>query len=251
MDPITILLVVVGCVIVGGVFASLGVHLLPVGGAPAAMGTATGIATGTIMLMLGAAVTGLFTASTVATFSTNILLVSFSGAVGSWIMMGVTMLMANVIYVFGSGLVPVSGRVEVDPITKEPQTPYKTPQCDGHGIPTVSYISGMAGAFIGGFGGAIMYFALLNYAFPAERLVELFAWELGKAATVSATMAAIAAIGIFVANAILAAYNIGGTIEGFHDPKFKRLPKALFSCFFVSLFCGVFVCVVALLGGLI
>ncbi len=233
MDPITILLVVVVCVIVGGVFASLGVHLLPVGGAPAAMGTATGIATGTIMLMLGAAVTGLFTASTVATFSKNILLVALSGAVGSWIMMGVTMLMANIIYAFGAGVVPVSGRVEVDPITKEPQTPYKTPQCDGHGVPNVSYISGMVGAFIGGFGGAFMYFALLNYA------------------KFEPTMAAIAAIGIFVANAILAAYNIGGTIEGFHDPKFKRLPKALFSCFFVSLFCGVFVGMVAFIGGLI
>lgn len=233
MDPITILLVIVGCVIVGGVFASLGVHLLPVGGAPAAMGTATGIATGTIMLMLGAAVTGLFTASTVATFSDKILLVSLSGAVGAWIMMGVTMLMANVIYTLGTGIVPVSGRVEVDPITKEPQTPYKTPQCDGHGVPNVSYISGMVGAFIGGFGGAIIYFALLNYA------------------KFEPTMAAIAAIGIFVANAILAAYNIGGTIEGFHDPKFKRLPKALFSCFFVSLFCGVFVWVIAFTGGLI
>lgn len=249
MEPITLFIIVV-CVIVGGVLASLGVHLLPVGGAPAAMGTATGIATGTIMLMLGAAVTGLFTASTVATFSKNILLVSLSGAVGSWIMMGVTMLMANVLYVFGAGVVPTCGRVEVDPLFKEEHKSFKTPMTDGHGVPNVSYISGMVGAFVGGFGGAFMYFGLLNYAFPAVRLTQVFG--LGEeAAIVSAAMAAIAAIGIFVANAILAAYNIGGTIEGFHDPKFKRFPKALFSCFFVSLFCGGIVCAIALLGGLL
>ncbi|MDI6810726.1 MAG: tetrahydromethanopterin S-methyltransferase subunit D [archaeon] len=233
MEPITALLVVVICVILGGEFASIGVHLIPVGGAPAAMGTATGIATGTIQLMLGAAVVGLFTASSVATFTNSILLVSLSGAVGAMMMMGVVMLMANIIYAFGAGVVPVSGRVAVDPITRESQTEYKTPQTDGHGVPNVSYISGMVGALIGGAGGALMYFALLNYAnFPAG-------------------VAGIAAISIFVANAIIAAYNIGGTIEGFHDPKFKRIPKAIFSSFFVSLFCGIFVWLTANLGGLL
>jgi len=204
------------------------------------MGTATGIATGTIMLMLGAAMCGLFTASSVAamvgpeeTLSIRILLVSLSGAVGAWLMMGVTMLMANIIYVFGTGIVPVSGRVDVDPITKEPQLAYKTPQCDGHGVPNVSYISGMVGALLGGFGGAFMYFGLLNYA------------------NFEPTMAGVTAMGIFVANAIIAAYNIGGTIEGFHDPKFKRLPKALITCFVISLFCGVFVWLAANLGGLL
>lgn len=228
MEPI--LLVV--CVLAGGVLASLGVHLLPVGGAPAAMGTATGVATGTVMLMLGAAMCGLFTASSVATFSGNILLVSLSGGVGSWLMMGVTMLMANLLYVFGTGIVPVSGRVDVDPITGESQKEYKTPQCDGHGVPNVSYISGMIGALFGGFGGALMYFGLLNYA------------------NFEPTMAGVAAMGIFVSNAIIAAYNIGGTIEGFQDPKFKRLPKALLTCGVISLFCGVLVWVVANFGGL-
>jgi len=231
MEPI--LLIIVVCVVLGGVLASLGVHLLPVGGAPAAMGTATGVATGTVMLMLGAAMCGLFTASSVAAFSDNILLVSLSGAIGAWLMMGVTMLVANVVYVFGAGVVPVAGRVEVDPITRQLQTPYKTPQCDGHGVPNVCYISGMAGALLGGFGGAFMYFALLNYAH------------------FEATAAGVIAMGIFVANAIIAAYNIGGTIEGFHDPKFKRLPKALITCFVISLFCGVFVVMAATLGGLI
>ncbi len=252
MDPIAALLILV-CVIVGGLLASLGVHMIPVGGAPAAMGTATGIATGTVQLMFGAALTGLFTASTVATFFETpsplaLVLVALSGAVGAMLMLSFTMLFANMLYVFGAGVVPVSGRVEVDPITKEPQAPYKTPQTDGHGVPNVSYISGWIGAFLGGFGGALMYFVLKNYAFPASLFAEL---GTADAETVSAAAAGIAAAGIFVANAILSAYNIGGTIEGFHDPKFKRLPKALISCAVVSALCGLCVIIASwgLMGG--
>jgi len=231
MEPVMMILIV-GCVVIGGLLASLGAHLLPVGGAPAAMGTATGIATGTVQIMLGAVMTGLFTAASVATFSDSILLVSLSGAVGATVMMCVVMLMANILYAFGCGVVPVSGRVDVDPITKEPQAPYKTPQTDGHGVPNVVYVSGTIGGFLAGFAGALMYYALLNYAH------------------FSAGLAAIVALSIFVANAILAAYNIRGTIEGFHDPKFKRLPKALISSFAVSLLCGIVVLLAAtILGG--
>lgn len=230
MEPVMIL--IVGYVVIGGVLASLGAHLMPVGGAPAAMGTATGIATGTVQIMLGAAMTGLFTAASVGTYTDSLLLVSLSGAAGSMIMICVVMFMANVVYAFGGGVVPVSGRVEVDPITKEPQTPYKTPQTDGHGVPNVAFVSGTMGGFLGGFGGALMYYTLLNYAH------------------FSAGAAAIVALSIFVANAILAAYNIRGTIEGFHDPKFKRLPKALISSFVVSLLCGIVVVLATtLLGG--
>lgn len=231
MEPVLMILIV-GCVVIGGLLASLAAHLLPVGGAPAAMGTATGIATGTVQLMLGSVMTGLFTAATVATFSDRLLLVTLSGAVGATVVICVVMFMANIICVFGCGIVPISGRVEVDPITKEPQAPYKTPQTDGHGVPNVVFVSGIMGGFLAGFAGALMYYALLNYA------------------DFSASLAAIAALSIFVANAILAAYNIRGTIEGFHDPKFKRLPKALISSFAVSLLCGIVVLLAAtILGG--
>lgn len=231
MEP-TILLIVLVSVIVGGVLASFGVHLLPVGGAPAAMGTATGIATGAIMLMYGSALCGLFTAATVAMFSNKILLVALSGAVGAMVMTSILLLFANVVYIFGTGCVPVSGRVPVDPITKEPQTPYKTPQTDGHGVPNVCYISGVTGAFIGGFGGALIYFALINYA------------------ALTSAMAGVLAMGVILANAIIAAYNIRGTIEGFHDPKFKTTPKALLVCFVASLLCGIAI-VLALTTGVI
>lgn len=231
MEP-TILLIVLVCVILGGVLASLGVHLLPVGGAPAAMGTATGIATGAIMLMFGSALTGLFTAATVAMFSNSIVLVALSGAVGAMLMVSIIFLFANVTYIFGAGCVPVSGRVAVDPITKELQTPYKTPQTDGHGLPSVCLISGIIGGFIGGFGGAFIYFALINYA------------------KLEYAMAGVLAMGIILANAIIAAYNIRGTIEGFHDPKFRTTPKALLVCFVASLLCGIAI-VLALTTGVI
>jgi tetrahydromethanopterin S-methyltransferase subunit D len=231
MEPVLMILIVV-LVVIGGLLASLAAHLLPVGGAPAAMGTATGIATGTVQIMLGAAMTGLFTAASVATFTKSLALVALSGAVGATVMISVVMFMANILYAFGCGVVPISGRVDVDPITKEPQAPYKTPQTDGHGVPNVVFVSGMMGGFIGGFGGALMYYALLNYA------------------GFSAGTAAIGALSIFVANAIIAAYNIRGTIEGFHDPKFKRLPFSMVTSLVVSLLCGIVVVAAAtVLGG--
>ena len=46
--------------IVGGVLIGFGVHFVPVGGAPAAMGQAPGIATGVAMLAAGGGLAGLF-----------------------------------------------------------------------------------------------------------------------------------------------------------------------------------------------
>jgi len=217
------LIYIVVYVTIGGVLGSLAAHLCPVGGAPAAMGTATGIATGTIQILLGAVVTGLFTAATVSTFTNNIVLVMISGAVGATIMMQVTMFFANILYGFGCGITPTSGRVAVDPITKADQTSYKTPQTDGHGIPDVVFISGTLGGFSGGAGGALMYYTLLHYAH----------FTYGTAV--------IAALGIFVASAIIASYNIRGTIEGFQDPKFKRVHLALIPTVVISILCSLVV----------
>jgi tetrahydromethanopterin S-methyltransferase subunit D len=200
---------IVGYVMIGGALGSLAAHLCPVGGAPAAMGTATGIATGTVQILLGAVVTGLFTAATVSSFTSNIL------------------------YGFGCGVLPISGRVAVDPITKAPQAEYKTPQTDGHGVPDVVFVSGILGGLTGGFGGALIYFTLLYYS------------------NFSYGTAVIVALSIFVANAILAAYNVRGTIEGFQDPKFKKLPNELIPSIVVSFFCGLVVLAATIaLGGL-
>ena len=61
-------------------------------------------------------------------------------------------------------------------------------------------------------------------------------------ATVSiaaATLAGIFALGTFFINSVVASYNIGGTIEGFHDPKFKRLPRGALACIIASLVIGI------------
>lgn len=47
-------------IIIGGVLVAFGVHFVPVGGAPAAMGQSPGIATGVAMLAAGVGLAGLF-----------------------------------------------------------------------------------------------------------------------------------------------------------------------------------------------
>jgi tetrahydromethanopterin S-methyltransferase subunit D len=52
-------------------------------------------------------------------------------------------------------------------------------------------------------------------------------------------LSAIFAVGIFFVNAVIPSYNIGGTIEGFHDPKFKKLPKAIVVSLIVTFMCAI------------
>ena len=202
------------CVVIAGIIMGGGVHFIPVGGAPAAMATATGVGTGTAMLAAGA-------------------------AVGSMLMMGITMLIGNFIYIFGVGVVPASGKAAVDPITKWNQEKYKTPGTEGHGIPTVCYISGIIGGLLGGAGGGLVYWAINEFA---------TANMTGFDATVIAGLAAILSVGMFFINSVTASYNIGGTIEGFVDPKFKRLPTGILACAIVSLVAAIFM--VLMIGGI-
>ena len=61
MDPITLIIILLG-VTIGGLLIGLGVHFVPVGGAPAAMAQATGIGTGTTMLAFSSGALGLISA---------------------------------------------------------------------------------------------------------------------------------------------------------------------------------------------
>ncbi|MDF0591197.1 tetrahydromethanopterin S-methyltransferase subunit D [Candidatus Methanocrinis natronophilus] len=215
-------LVYVFQIIIGGLLVGVGVHFVPVGGAPAAMAQATGVGTGTVQLATGSGLTGLISAGLMMSVAPdNMLLIVMSGAVGAMIMINVTMLVGNWSYVYAVGVPPVSGKVDYDPITKDPQPPYIAPGTVGHGVPTVSYVSGTIGGLMGGAGGSLIYYALMNINGISG-------------------LSAFFAIGIFVVNAVIASYNIQGTIEGFHDPKFKRLPKAIQSCFVATLIIGIF-----------
>jgi len=211
MDAISALIPLIEITIAGAII-NASVHLIPVGGAPAAMATSTGVGTGTTQLAAGAGFTGLMgaavMASNVGLSLTGIALILISGAVSSMIMLGVTMLIGQLIYVFGVGVVPAADKCEIDPITKDPQKPYVTPGTTGHGVPTVCFISGLIGAALGGIGGALAYIALRKLGLEPG-------------------VAGMLAVGFFFINAVIASYNIGGTIEGFHDPKFKKLPNGV------------------------
>ena len=148
------------------------------------------------------------------------------------LMIGITMLVGNLVYVWGVGVVPASAKVEVDPITKYEQSKFVTPGTEGHGIPTVCFVSGIIGGALGGIGGGLIYWALYEALaiLPGYQLSLLLG---GGVSLSAAAVAAIFAVGVFFVNAVVASYNIGGTIEGFHDPKFKRLPKGvsgMFNC---------------------
>jgi len=231
MDPLTLIVAITA----GGVLIGGGVHFIPVGGAPAAIATATGVGTGTAMLAAGSGLTGLITAA--AMTGQPLWMILAAGAVGSMLMIGITMLVGNLIYVYGVGCVPVSAKVDVDPITKLQQSKYVTPGTEGHGIPTVCYVSGIIGGALGGIGGGLIYYALNS------TLAGLAYGVAGAAA-----LAGIFAVGIFFINAVVASYNIGGTIEGFHDPKFKRVPRGILGCLIASLVTGI-VAILLVYGG--
>lgn len=239
MDP----LLLIGAVTVGGVLIGGGVHFLPVGGAPAAIATATGVGTGTAMLAAGSAMTGLITAA--AATGSPLELVLLAGAAGSALMISITMLVGNWVYIWGVGTIPVSAKVKRDPITGLDQEKYVSPGTEGHGIPTVCFVSGVIGGLLGGIGGGLIYYFLYT------GLVELPAYALlpGQTTSVSAAMmAGIFALGVFFVNSVIASYNIGGTIEGFHDPKFKRLPRGALGCIVASIVIGI-IGVLLLQGG--
>lgn len=222
-------------IIIGGVLIGFGVHFVPVGGAPAAMGQNPGIATGVAMLAAGAGLAGLFAGSWAAELGLAVAL--FSGAIGGALMMAITCLMVNVIYVFGMGIPAASGKVDKDPITGDTFTEYKSQGTEGHGLPFVSYIGGVIGGFLGGLGGTLIYYELLMVY---ERLFPtLLDAKTEAIMPVAVSLAGVFAIGMFLVNAVLTAYNITGTIEGPHDPKFKRWPRVIFASAAATAICGV------------
>jgi len=218
-------------IILGAALIAFGVHFVPVGGAPAAMGQAPGIATGVAMLATGAGLAGLFGGAWAAEFGLAVSLVG--GAIGGGLMMAITCLMVNMSYVFGMGIPPASGKVAKDPLTGYTQPEYKSQGTEGHGLPFISYVGGVIGGLLGGLGGTLIYYELLE--FYNATLPEIV---LGDVVPLSVGIAGIVAVGMFLVIAVLSAYNITGTIEGPHDPKFKRFPRAIIAAILASAACG-------------
>ncbi len=228
-------------VIIGGVLVGFGVHFVPVGGAPAAMGQAPGIATGVAMLAAGAGLAGLFGGA----FAVNLGLVTavIAGGIGGALMMAITCLFVTLIYTYGMGIPSASGKVKADPITGDSMVEYKSQGTEGHGLPFSSFVGGVIGGFLGGLGGTLIYYALLRVY--ESKLPVLLGGLPANIEPVAVSLAGIFAIGLFLVNAVLAAYNITGTTEGFHDPKFARFPRAIVATLAASAVIGVVAILVA------
>lgn len=221
-------------IIIGGVLIGFGTHFVPVGGAPAAMGQAPGIATGVAMLAAGAGLAGLFGGAWAA--EQGLVVATVTGGVGGGLMMAITCMMVNFVYVFGMGIPAASGKVAKDPITGDTQAEFKSQGTEGHGLPFVSFVGGVIGGFLGGAGGTLIYLQLLNlYEATLPALMKVPEAQVMPIAVAAAGMFA---VGLFLVNAVLTAYNITGTIEGPHDPKFKRWPRAIVASAVASAMCG-------------
>ena len=221
-------------IIVGGVMIGFGTHFVPVGGAPAAMGQAPGIATGVAMLAAGAGLAGLFGGAWAA--EQGMVVAVVTGGIGGGLMMAITCMMVNFVYVFGMGIPAASGKVLNDPITGDSQAEYKSQGTEGHGLPFVSFVGGVIGGILGGAGGTLIYIELLSLyeaTFPT-----LMGATAAQVLPVAVAVAGMFAVAMFLVNAVLTAYNITGTIEGPHDPKFKRWPRAIVASAVASALCG-------------
>ncbi|MEI7648079.1 MAG: tetrahydromethanopterin S-methyltransferase subunit D [Methanomicrobiales archaeon] len=221
-------------IIVGGVLIGFGTHFVPVGGAPAAMGQAPGIATGVAMLAAGAGLAGLFGGAWAA--NQGMVVATVTGGIGGGLMMAITCMMVNFVYVYGMGIPAASGKVLHDPITGDSQAEYKSQGTEGHGLPFVSFVGGVIGGILGGAGGTLIYLELLGLyqaTFP-----KMMGATAAQVLPVAVSIAGMFAVAMFLVNAVLTAYNITGTIEGPHDPKFKRWPRAIVASAVASALCG-------------
>jgi len=221
-------------VVIGGVLIGFGTHFVPVGGAPAAMGQAPGIATGVAMLAAGAGLAGLFGGAWAA--EQGLVVAVVTGGIGGGLMMAITCMMVNFVYVFGMGIPSASGKVAKDPITGDTQAEYKSQGTEGHGLPFISFVGGVIGGILGGAGGTLIYIELLTLY--EETLPGVMNITSEQVMPIAVSAAGMFAVGLFLVNAVLTAYNITGTIEGPHDPKFKRWPRSIVASAVASALCG-------------
>jgi tetrahydromethanopterin S-methyltransferase subunit D len=156
IDPTTLMNILL--IAISGTLICLGVHFVPVGGAPAAMAQATGIGTGTVELAAGSGLVGLLTGAYMYANVDNapMSLVLAAGAMGSMIMISSAMFAASLVYAYGVGVPFASAQTKKDPITGARQDLYMSKGTQGHGLPTVCFVSGVIGAALGGIGGALI-----------------------------------------------------------------------------------------------
>ena len=153
-------------------------------------------------------------------------IIVLAGAIGSMIMMSVTMFFSNIIHIYGIGVPLASSNFEKDPITGFEQERYVSPGTTGHGIPTISFFSGLIGSFLGGVGGSLAFGSIYS----------IFSTHLNYSTLINGTVSTIFSLLLFFIVAVVASYNIGGTIQGVLDEKFKqKIIPGTISCFLISI----------------
>jgi tetrahydromethanopterin S-methyltransferase subunit D len=228
----TLILLIIAQTLIG-----VGVHFIPVGGAPAALSTTAGVPTGAPMITIGMGITGILVTSSV--IGNPIPIVLLSGMSASMLMMAITMFFSNLVHVYGVGVTIASSAFKKDPLTSVKQEEYVSPGTTGHGIPTISFISGLIGSLLGGLGGSLLYVTIYTVLTSTVSYIN-------QAGIISALLTLL----VFFVVAVMSSYNIGGTIQGFFDKKFKSKIK---SGFMASLLTSILVAVIyiIILGGLI
>jgi tetrahydromethanopterin S-methyltransferase subunit D len=182
-----------------------------------------------VELAAGSGLVGLITASYMYAYEplASMALVMAAGAMGSMVMLASTMFAGSLVYAYGVAVPFASAQVKKDPITGQRQDTYISKGTQGQGIPTICFVSGVVGAGLGGAGGGLIYFSLMQIYTPLI-------------AASAAAVAGVFTMGVFYVNSVIPSYGVGGTIEGIHDPKFRRvIGKDVFTSFAISLLCGV------------
>jgi tetrahydromethanopterin S-methyltransferase subunit D len=196
--------------IIGSSLIGVGVHFIPVGGAPAALSTSAGIPTGAPMITVSLGITAILSVITVIDQPEYIMILY--GILGSMIMISVIMFFSNIMHAYGVGVPIASSNFEKDPLTGFEQEDYVSPGTKGHGIPTISFVSGIIGSILAGFGGSLAFTSLYT----------TFTTYMDYPAIVNSTMSTLMALLMFFIVAVIASYNIGGTIQGVYDKKFRE-----------------------------
>src|SRR5659263_352055 len=159
-------------------------------------GTGTGIGTGTVELAAGSGLVGLITASYMYAYEplASMSLVMAAGAMGSMVMLASTMFAGSLVYAYGVAVPFASAQVKKDPITGQRQDTNISKGTQGQGIPTICFVSGVVGAGLGGAGGGLIYFSLMQIYTPLI-------------AASAAAVAGVFTMGVFYVNSVIPSYG--------------------------------------------
>ncbi len=222
-------------IIIGSLFTTIGVYFIPIGGSSASLSRNAGISTTTPIIAIVLGMISIL--SSLYLINESEIIVLLGGSVVSMIVISVIMLFSNIIHIFGVGVVPSTSNFQKDPLTGFEQNNYISPETSGHGIPTISYISGIIGSFIFGFGGSLIFYTIYS---------QFLSKTTGS---VDGAVSAVLSILLFFIIASITAYTTKNNSQGFYDKNFiKNMKVVLVSCLFVSV---VIACIYTIiLGGL-